>query len=322
MTSGLSVGVPGTLATWEQALRRWGTLVAEQALSARDRGRRAGFAVDQTFRDQTAANAARFADFTSDARSSSCPAARRPRSARRSATPTSPTPTGCSAGKGVDWLYGGRARRGDRARPCRHPPVDARRRPARPPRPDGAGRPGGLPGAASAPPTQVTYRGPTSTAWRPRPRGGSTVGEALNILERSTWPAWAAPRPCTDYLEAQRARLRRPRPRTSATRRTSTCRSKQLLVRRVRRRAGLPDRPDARRCASRSPPGNPDGRYDRLRGTAAGAGRGDAARGPVDHPPDGRRPVGQRRRVHADHRADRRQRHRRAGPRASCSTTS
>ena len=64
VSSGVSVGVPGTLATWQRALDRWGTrnlanLIQPSATLARE-----GFVVDQTFHDQTAANQSRFAQFT------------------------------------------------------------------------------------------------------------------------------------------------------------------------------------------------------------------------------------------------------------------
>ena len=65
MTSGLSVGVPGTPATWELALDRWGSIGLKRALKPAARLARQGFVVDETFRQQTASNAARFADFTS-----------------------------------------------------------------------------------------------------------------------------------------------------------------------------------------------------------------------------------------------------------------
>ncbi|MGZ4639575.1 MAG: gamma-glutamyltransferase, partial [Actinomycetes bacterium] len=68
VTSGLSVGVPGTAATWERALDRWGTLSLARALKPATRVASRGFVVDKTFRQQTADNQARFADFTSTRR--------------------------------------------------------------------------------------------------------------------------------------------------------------------------------------------------------------------------------------------------------------
>ena len=65
VTSGLSVGVPGTPATWELALDAWGSIDLRDALRPAARLARTGFVVDDTFRQQTADNAARFADFTS-----------------------------------------------------------------------------------------------------------------------------------------------------------------------------------------------------------------------------------------------------------------
>ena len=65
VTSGLSVGVPGTPATWALALDRWGSIDLRQALRPAARLAHRGFVVDETFRQQTADNAARFAAFTS-----------------------------------------------------------------------------------------------------------------------------------------------------------------------------------------------------------------------------------------------------------------
>ena len=51
--SGLSVGVPGTVETWDEALERYGTISLADALAAGIRVARDGFVVDQTFFDQT-----------------------------------------------------------------------------------------------------------------------------------------------------------------------------------------------------------------------------------------------------------------------------
>ena len=61
--SGLSVGVPGTPATWQRAAERWGTQRFGDLLRPAERLARNGFVVDQTFHDQTAANAERFSVF-------------------------------------------------------------------------------------------------------------------------------------------------------------------------------------------------------------------------------------------------------------------
>src|SRR5438477_12967034 len=51
--SGLSVGVPGTLATWERALKKYGTMKLKEVLQPGINVARNGFFVDQTFFDQT-----------------------------------------------------------------------------------------------------------------------------------------------------------------------------------------------------------------------------------------------------------------------------
>ena len=68
VTSGVAVGTPGTLATWDAALRRWGTRSLARSLRPATRLATRGFVVDQTFRDQTADNAARFRQFPATTR--------------------------------------------------------------------------------------------------------------------------------------------------------------------------------------------------------------------------------------------------------------
>lgn len=63
VNSGLSVGVPGTPATWERAAQRWGTERLGELLKPAERIALRGFVVDQTFHDQTVANATRFSQF-------------------------------------------------------------------------------------------------------------------------------------------------------------------------------------------------------------------------------------------------------------------
>ncbi len=65
VTSGVSVGVPGTPATWERALDRWGTLSLGEALKPAIKVANRGFVVDETFRQQTLDNEHRFEAFTS-----------------------------------------------------------------------------------------------------------------------------------------------------------------------------------------------------------------------------------------------------------------
>src|ERR1017187_5718228 len=65
VTSGLSVGVPGTLMTWQKALDEWGTESLAQVLRPAEDIARQGVPVDATFREQVRENAARFAQFSS-----------------------------------------------------------------------------------------------------------------------------------------------------------------------------------------------------------------------------------------------------------------
>ena len=67
VTSGVSVGVPGTAATWQQALDRWGTYSLRKALTPAEKIARRGFVVDGTFREQTLQNKDRFAQVSTTA---------------------------------------------------------------------------------------------------------------------------------------------------------------------------------------------------------------------------------------------------------------
>jgi gamma-glutamyltranspeptidase/glutathione hydrolase len=195
VTSGLSAGVPGSVAQWELALRRYGTLSLKQALQPAVDVATGGFTVDQTFYDQTAQNAARFADFTSTA------ALYLPNGA--------PPPVGSVfrnpdlaatyrelGRRGGGWLYGGKLGE-EVVATVKAPPV----------------RPGstrvvrrGLMEvsdlrayrALERTPTKVGYNGMDVYGMPPPSSGGSTVGEALNILE-------ALPKVGVhEYLEASR----------------------------------------------------------------------------------------------------------------------
>jgi gamma-glutamyltranspeptidase/glutathione hydrolase len=60
VSSGLSVGVPGTPALWDTATRKFGTRSLKQLLRPAERLAENGFVVDSTFTSQSAANAERF----------------------------------------------------------------------------------------------------------------------------------------------------------------------------------------------------------------------------------------------------------------------
>ena len=63
VTSGVSVGTPGTLATWDKALDRWGTWSLGDALAPATKVATRGFVVDETFRQQTLDIVERFTAF-------------------------------------------------------------------------------------------------------------------------------------------------------------------------------------------------------------------------------------------------------------------
>ncbi|MGD8214441.1 gamma-glutamyltransferase family protein [Aestuariimicrobium sp. Y1814] len=67
VTSGLSVGTPGTLATWAVAARRFGTRKLADLLEPAEELARRGFYVDANFRSQTSSNATRLARFPASA---------------------------------------------------------------------------------------------------------------------------------------------------------------------------------------------------------------------------------------------------------------
>ena len=199
VTSGLSVGVPGTPATWELALDRWGSIDLRQALRPAARLANRGFVVDETFRQQTEANAERFAAFPST-RELFLPGGAPPevgsvlrnRDLARTYT--------LLGQRGTDYLYDGQLG-ADVVATVRQPPVDSSStRLVRP----GLMRQSDLARyrALLRAPTLTDYRGLTLAGMAPPSSGGSTVGEALNILEGSDLGALNRSEALHRYLEA------------------------------------------------------------------------------------------------------------------------
>jgi gamma-glutamyltranspeptidase / glutathione hydrolase len=181
VTSGLGVGVPGTLLSWDVAERRFGSMNLSRVLTPAIRIAARGFTVDQVHHNQTLENLARFRDF---------PATRELfLTATGDAPPVGSTVRnsdladayGLIADQGVDALYGGDI--GEAVvDTVQHPPVAARAtRNVRP----GLMTLDDLDQYATVdrPPTKVTYRGLEVYGMGPPSSGGSTVGETLNILE-------------------------------------------------------------------------------------------------------------------------------------------
>lgn len=195
VTSGLSVGVPGTVALWDAGLRKHGTLPLREVLRPAIVTAERGFVVDQTFHDQTRQNADRFKDFTSTA-ALFLPGGEPPRVGSIFRNPDLARTYRELARRGPGWLYGGELGREIVATVKRPPVAPGATRVVRP----GLMELSDLRSyrAIERPPTKVTYRGFEVYGMAPPSSGGAAVGEALSILE-------ALPRVgLHEYLEASR----------------------------------------------------------------------------------------------------------------------
>jgi gamma-glutamyltranspeptidase/glutathione hydrolase len=179
--SGLSAGVPGTVAGWDRALRRYGTQSLAKSLRAGIKVARQGFEVDQTFFSQTAPAVPWFDDVPSSEGIY----------LDEDGTPRDVGDT--IRNRDLARTYKLIARDGPRAfyrGELAQAIVDAVRNPPIYPDADHVWRPGLLTKqdlrAYDAPqrePTHMTYRGLDVWGMGPPSSGGSTVGETLNILE-------------------------------------------------------------------------------------------------------------------------------------------
>ncbi|SDD99606.1 gamma-glutamyltransferase [Nocardioides lianchengensis] len=199
VTSGVSVGVPGTPATWERALDRWGTWSLAETLAPATRIARKGFRVDKTFRDQTVDNQERFAAFRTTKRLF-LKKGRAPRVGSTFRNPDLADTYDLLAKRGTRAFYEGKLAR-QIARTVRKPP---KTKSTTLPVPRGfmtardLKRYRTVAGRA----TQVAYRGYQVHGMPPSSSGGSTVGEALNILEGSDLGKLQRPAALHRYLEA------------------------------------------------------------------------------------------------------------------------
>jgi gamma-glutamyltranspeptidase/glutathione hydrolase len=200
--SGMSVGVPGTLRAWQAALDEFGTWPLSSALVPGIDAALRGFAVDQTFFNQTDEAKAIFADFPATSALyldlDGTPrdvgeTIRNPDLARTYAR---------IAERGPNFLYTGKLARAI-VDTVRHPPLRAGA--ARVPRP-GVMRRSDLATyrTVDRDPTHVTYRGLDVYGMGPPSSGGSTVGEILNILEGYPLSTLAREKALHYFLEASR----------------------------------------------------------------------------------------------------------------------
>ncbi|MEU3509338.1 gamma-glutamyltransferase [Streptomyces longwoodensis] len=201
VTSGLSVGTPGTPATWATALSQWGSRKLGTVLRPAERLARDGFTVDSTFRSQTAANETRFRSFP-DTAQLFLPGGALPVVGSTFKNPDLARTYEELGRKGVDALYRGELGR-DVVATVNKPPVD--------PASSWNARPGRLTAADLAAyraklqaPTRTAYRGLDVYSIAPSSSGGTTVGEALNILERTDLSQASEAQYLHRYIEASR----------------------------------------------------------------------------------------------------------------------
>jgi len=178
--SGLSVGTPGTPLTWARALDEFGTLSLGDALQGAIRLADKGFVVDETFQQQTADNEAKFSRFQSTA-DLFLPGGAPPEVGSVFRNPDLADTYELLAAKGVDPIYTGELA-DEIVRTVHQPPVAAGMAEVRP----GLLQPVDLRRytAPDREPTHVDYRGLDVYSMPPPSSGGSTVGEALNVLEQ------------------------------------------------------------------------------------------------------------------------------------------
>ena len=200
--SGLSVGVPGTVAGWADALDRYGTISLAEALAPAIRIAREGFVIDQVFFDQTMANADWFDDVPASAA-----LFLDPDGTPRDVGTVFRNPDLARAYERIGHLGAKGFYRGAIAdaltETVQHPPVA--------PTANHVWRSGLMTMrdlhtyvAPEREPTQIGYRGLDVWGMGPPSSGGSTVGEALNILEGYPLATQTRERQLHLFLEASR----------------------------------------------------------------------------------------------------------------------
>ena len=200
--SGMSVGVPGTPATWAKALKKYGTMKLAQVLQPAIGVARNGFVVDQTFFDQTNGALDWFNDIPTTAGLYLDPDGTPHDVGTTFRNPDLAHTYELIAKHGMKELY-----RGDIA----HAIVDTVQHPNPAPTANHVWRPGVMTlqdlkdyRAIKRKPTHVSYRGLDVYSMGPPSSGGSTVGEALNILEGYDLSSMTREQAFHYFLEASR----------------------------------------------------------------------------------------------------------------------
>ena len=179
--SGLSAGVPGTVAGWDRALDAYGTQELDDVLEPGIRVAENGFVVDQTFFDQTTPNVPWFDDIPSTAAIYLDPDGTPRDVGTVLRNPDMARTYRLIASRGTDGFYEGPVAEA-MAEAAQDPPVG--------PNADHVWRPGLMTEddiddyhAPEREPARIRYRGLDIWGMGPPSSGGSTVGEILNILE-------------------------------------------------------------------------------------------------------------------------------------------
>ncbi|MET7473293.1 gamma-glutamyltransferase [Streptomyces sp. NPDC005648] len=201
VSSGLSVGTPGTPATWQTALDEWGSRGLGTVLKPAERIARNGFVVDDTFRSQTSANETRFRYFPDTAKLF-LPGGQLPVVGSTFRNPELAKTYEELGKKGVGAIYRGDLGQ-DIVNTVEHPPVD--------PSSGWNARAGKLSEkdlaayrAKVQAPTRTSYRGLGVYSIAPSSSGGTTVGEALNILENTDLSKASEVQYLHHFIEASR----------------------------------------------------------------------------------------------------------------------
>jgi gamma-glutamyltranspeptidase / glutathione hydrolase len=200
--SGLSAGVPGTVAQWDEALDRYGSRSLRKLMQPAIDVARRGFVVDQTFFEQTRGNVDYFNDIPSTAAIYLDPDGTPRDVGSTLRNPDLARTYGLIARYGPRAFYSGPVARAI-ARAAQEPPTAADA--------NHVWRRGlmterdlALYDAIWRQPTRVGYKGLDVWGMGPPSSGGSTVGEALNILEGLPLSAAARTQSLHYFLEASR----------------------------------------------------------------------------------------------------------------------
>ena len=182
ISSGLSVGVPGTLAGWQVALERYGTFTLAEALEPAIEIAEQGFEVNQVFHDQVEGNLERFEAFTSTSDLFLEDGAA-PEVGSTFTNPELAETFRLIAAEGTDALYRGEIGEDLVAAVQSPPTVDSPPFDVRPQEMTMADL--DLYNALVREPVSVDYRGYTVYGMAPPTSGGLTIGLILNLLESS-----------------------------------------------------------------------------------------------------------------------------------------